>query len=377
VLADIEIEGRPVKAILHAPKNGFFYVIDRATGKLVSAEPFAHVTWATHIDSATGRPAEAPDARYEDGESVVWPSAHGAHSWQSMSYSPVTGLVYLPTMNLGGRYVDVGADTSWRAEDFIGGTGVGLFEILVADDIPPGVLQAWDPVRQEAAWTVPQRHPWNAGTLATAGNLVFQGRYDGMFVAYDASTGDETWAYDLGLGISAPPITYRLNGRQYIALLVGYGGGYTMGFTPGLPDEGWAYGVHMRRLVAFSLDGDGVMPPQPPPWFPRPLVVPDFPLDEEIASRGASLYGTYCGICHGGGVVANAMAPDLRASAVPLNAGLFADVVRSGLRVNRAMPAFAEFSDGDLDAIRHFIRAVAHRDAAAQREDLASVPAIR
>jgi quinohemoprotein ethanol dehydrogenase len=249
--------------------------------------------------------------------------------------------------------------------DFIGGTGVGLFEILVPDDSSPGMLQAWDPVKQQAAWVVPQKHPWNGGTLTTAGNLVFQGRYDGMLLAYDATTGEELWAHDLGLGISAPPITYKLNGRQYVALLVGYGGGYTMGFTPGLPDEGWAYGVHTRRLVAFALDGDVSLPPQPPPHRAEPLVYPDFPLEESKATQGAALYGTYCGICHGGGAVANAMAPDLRASAVPLDATAFAQVVREGARVSRAMPPFAGLSDEELDAIRHYIRAVAHRDAGA------------
>jgi quinohemoprotein ethanol dehydrogenase len=368
VLADIEVDGQPIKAILHAPKNGFFYVIDRATGKLVSAEPFSRVTWATHIDLETGRPVETPDARYEDGEANVWPSAHGAHNWQSMSYNPMTGLVYLPTMNMGGRYVDLGLDASYRVQDFVGGTGVGLFEILIPDDMPPGMLQAWDPVKQEAAWSVPQDHPWNAGTLTTAGNLVFQGRYDGMFLAYDATTGEELWEYDLGLGISAPPITYKLNGTQYIALLVGYGGAITMGFTPGLPDEGWAYGVHTRRLVAFALDGDTSLPKQPPPYVPEPLVYTDFQVDEALANQGARIYGTYCGICHGGGAVANAMAPDLRASAMSLDLIAFAAAVRDGALVHRAMPPFAAFEDEDLDAMLHYIRAVAHRDAARAQE---------
>ena len=151
-------------------------------------------------------------------------------------------------------------------------------------------------------------------------------------------------------------------------LLVGYGGGYTMGFTPGLPDEGWAYGVHTRRLVAFALDGDTNMPAQPAPHFPEPLVVADFAIDETLATRGARLYGTYCGICHGGGAVANAMAPDLRASGVPLSFDAFADVVREGAKVNRAMPPFAAFDDEELEAIRHYIRYVAHRDAGVAAE---------
>ncbi len=363
VLADIEVDGSPIKAILHAPKNGFFYVIDRETGSLVSAEPFTRVTWATHVDLETGRPVETAGARYPEGEANVWPSPHGAHSWQAMSYNPVTGLVYLPTMHLGGRYVDSGLDPSWRAEDFVGGNGVGVWEILVPDDMPPGALQAWDPVRQEPAWTVPQAHPWNAGTLTTAGDLVFQGRYDGVFLAYDAHTGDELWSRDLGLGISAPPITYELDGTQYLALLVGYGGGYAVSFTPGLPDEGWAYGVHTRRLVTFALDGDTTLSPQPPPQLPEPLVAADFAIDEELAVRGQGLYGTYCSICHGGGAVANAMATDLRASSVPLSRGAFARVVRDGALADRAMPPFATLDDEELDALRHYLRAKAHVDA--------------
>jgi quinohemoprotein ethanol dehydrogenase len=368
VLADLDIDGEPVKAILHAPKNGFFYVIDRRDGKLVSAEPFTRVTWATHIDRDSGRPVETADARYPDGEANIWPSAHGAHSWQSMSYSPKTGLVYLPTMHLGGRYVDMGVDPSWRAEDFIGGTGVGLFEILIDDELPPGMLQAWDPVTQKAVWSVPQAHPWNAGTLATP-ELVFQGRHDGTFVAYDAATGKIAWQYDLGLGISAPAVSYKLDGKQFVALLVGYGGGYTMGTTPGLPDEGWAYGVQRRRLVAFALDDDVSLPEQPPPAMPEPLVIADFAVDEALAVTGVGLFGTYCAICHGGQAIANAMAPDLRASAVPLDSSAFAAVVRDGSRVDRGMPPFAGLQDTELEALRHYIRAIAnyHVELAAQQ----------
>lgn len=362
VLADLEIEGETVKALLHAPKNGFFYVVDRSDGRLVSAEPFTRVTWATHIDSESGRPVETADARYPDGEANIWPSPHGAHSWQSMSYNPHTGLVYLPTMQMGGRYVDMGLDPSWRAVDFEGGTGVGVYEILVDEDLPSGLLQAWDPITQQAVWEVPQAHPWNAGTLTTP-ELVFQGRFDGILSAYDARTGDEVWRHDLGLGISAPPITYKLDGKQYVAILVGYGGGIANGFTPGLPDEGWAYGVHTRRLVAFAIDGDVQLPSQPPPIFPEPLVDKSFEIDEDLAVNGRRIYGTSCGICHGGQAIANAMSPDLRASAIPLSRAAFTSIVREGSRVNRGMPAFNGFSDEELESLRHYIRAIAHYHA--------------
>ncbi|MGI9221886.1 MAG: PQQ-dependent dehydrogenase, methanol/ethanol family [Woeseiaceae bacterium] len=362
VLADLEIDGATVKALLHAPKNGFFYVIDRSSGRLVSAEPFTRVTWATHVDPESGRPVETAGARYPDGEASIWPSPHGAHSWQSMSYNPHTGLVYLPTMQLGGRYVDMGLDPSWRAVDFEGGTGVGVHEILVDEDLPSGLLQAWDPIKQRPAWQVPQDHPWNAGTLSTS-DLVFQGRYDGALLAYDARTGDEVWRHNLGLGISAPPITYKLNGKQYIAILVGYGGGIANGFTPGLPNEGWAYGVHTRRLVAFAIDGQAQLPTQPPPLFPEPLVVKSFAIDDDLAVKGMRIYGTFCAICHGGQAIANAMSPDLRASGVPLDPGAFASIVREGLKVNRGMPAFNDLSDEELESLRHYIRAIAHYHA--------------
>lgn len=369
VLADIEVDGRPIKALLHAPKNGFFYVIDRTTGKLVSAEPFTRVNWASHVDMETGRPVEIPGARYPDGEANVWPSAHGAHNWQSMSYNPMTGLVYLPTMHMGGRYVDFGLDVSWRAKEFEGGTGVGLFEILLDENLPPGMLQAWDPVTQKAVWSISQAHPWNAGTLTTAGNLAFQGQYDGKLNAYDATTGEEVWSYDLGLGISAPPITYELKGVQYIALLVGYGGGYTMGLTPGIPDEGWAYGVHTRRLVAFALDESTLLPEQSARHFPEPLTEPGFEIDVEFATRGARLYGSRCAICHGGGAVANAMAPDLRAAPMTLDAEAFDFAVRQGGLSARGMPPFSALSDDELEAIRHYIRAKAHIDSQPETED--------
>ncbi len=363
ILADLVVDNKSIKAILHAPKNGFFYVLNRETGKLVSAEPFTKMTWASHVDLETGRPVELPDARYEDGEANIWPSAHGAHSWQSMSYNPETGLVYLPTMNMGGRYVDLGQDTSWRATDFIGGTGVGMYETLLDDNLSPGMLQAWDPVKQSAVWQVKQEHPWNAGTLTTAGNLVFQGSHNGRLYAFDATTGEEVWNYNLGLGISAPPITYKIDGTQYLSILIGYGGGYTVAKTPGLPDEGWAYGLQTRRLVTFSLGGDTTMPKQPEPHFPQPIVDSDFIVDEEIATLGSKIYGPNCGICHGGAAEANAMAPDLRASPIPLSFDAFSHVVRDGGLADRGMPPFSALTVEELKGLQHYIRYFAHRAA--------------
>lgn len=358
VLADLMIQGKKIKALLHAPKNGFFYVIDRTSGKLVSAEPFAATTWASHIDMATGRPVEIPGARYEDGSARVSPTPAGAHSWHAMSYNPLTGLVYLPTIHLSVRYSDAGIDPiTWRSVPFVGGMAVTASSYGGAPETPyPASLQAWDPIAQKAIWSVPQDNNWNAGTLTTAGNLVFQGHANGHFVAYDARSGALVWDIDLGLGISAPPITYRLDGRQYITLLVGFGGASAgVGSAANL---GWSYGIHQRRLIAFSLDGQQSLPEQPDPYFPVPIDPPDFKIDPALAQVGAAVYGL-CGYCHGGGVTASGMAPDLRASPIPLIEELFADVVSRGSRIHRGMPAYPQLNPEHLKGLRHFIRQTA------------------
>jgi quinohemoprotein ethanol dehydrogenase len=363
VLSDLEIEGRTVKALMHAPKNGFFYVIDRETGKLVSAEPFAETNWATHVDLETGRPVETPWARYPDGPQVITPTLFGAHNWPPMSYNPVTGLVYLPTIHHAVEFDPADYDTGWRAERFAGGTAVDWVEDVKQPRDYPGSLQAWDPVAQKSVWTVPQQQMVNAGTLTTAGNLVFQGRADGVFLAYDARSGDVLWEMDLGLGISAPPITYRIAGRQYIALLVGYGGGAAAKIGNVDPALGWAYGRQMRRLVVFALDGDTRLPPQPPPHRTRPLVVEDFGIDADLVAEGETQWVTGCHGCHGRDVIAAGMAPDLRESPVPLDADSFAAVVRDGVRAERAMPAHGHLDDRELLALRHYIRQQAHATA--------------
>jgi quinohemoprotein ethanol dehydrogenase len=227
VLADLAIAGQPRKVILHAPKNGFFYVIDRTTGKLISAEPFTTTTWATRIDPDTGRPVEVAGARYETDAATVSPTPLGAHNWHAMSFNPKTGLAYYPAMHLTARFSDKDIDTvTWRSTPWIGGFGVNGQFVTGSSrkDGHMASLQAWDPVRQRLAWEVPMDGLFNPGTLTTAGNLVLQGRVDGTLRAYAADSGKELWQYSVGLGISAPPITYAVGGRQYVALLVGYGG---------------------------------------------------------------------------------------------------------------------------------------------------------
>jgi quinohemoprotein ethanol dehydrogenase len=336
-------------------------VIDRETGKLVSAEAFVETTWATHIDIETGRPVEVPGARYETDTAYITPNAYGAHSWHAMSYSPQTGLAYIPAIHLATNYSDLGFDIDgFQMEPFVGGLGVNPLPADPPRDYPASLI-AWDPIRQQAAWEIPQQSVPNGGTLTTAGGLLFQGRADGRFVAYDAKTGEELWNFNMGLGMTAAPITYELNGRQYVSMLVGWGGG-AAGLGALFSTEeysahnlGWEYGKHTRRLVTFSLEGSADMPAQPPPYFPQPLEAPDFEIDAELARQGELEFGACLG-CHGLGALAAGMAPDLRASPIPLDKEGFAAVVRDGSLVARGMPAHPHLADAQLEALQHYIR---------------------
>jgi len=356
VLADLTIDGNPVKALLHAPKNGFFYVINRETGTLISAEPFVETSWATHIDMETGRPVEVEGARYEREPAFITPGPWGGHSWHAMSYNPQTGFAYIPAIHQAFIYSDEGIElATWRSKPFEGGTGVNLGYPEKEPKDYPASLIAWDPVTQKEAWSVPQDITPNAGTLTTAGNLLFQGRADGLLLAYDARTGKELWRFNTGLGIAAPPISYTLEGKQYIALLVGWGGGYAGIGGLDAYSYGWSYKTHPRRLIVFSLEGKAVLPEIAPPHFPKPVDDPGFEVDDSLASQGALEYGK-CASCHGGGLFSGGMAPDLRASVIPLDFNTFASVVRDGAKADLGMPGRADMTDGELEALRHYIR---------------------
>lgn len=361
VLADLELkegEGKR-KVLMHAPKNGFFYVLDRKDGKLLSAEPFAKVTWATGIDMETGRPIEAEGARYETEPVTIWPSVFGAHSWHAMSYNPNTGLVYIPKMELPTRWDDTRIDfKSWKKPSFQIDVGV---DVGLGGDIPKDAgtsfLLAWDPVKQKKVWEVPQPNYWNAGTLTTAGNLVFQGRIDGKFAAYDARDGKELWSVDVGSGISAPPITYSVDGKQYVSLLVGFGGAaVAYGGGSSMAQYGWGYRGQLRQLLTFALDADKPMPDVGEPTFVTVRTPSDFTPDADLVQRGQHVYTSSCAWCHGAGAVSGGYTPDLRASEAFLHADQLKTIVRDGALAPNGMPRFQHLSDEDLEALQHFVR---------------------
>jgi quinohemoprotein ethanol dehydrogenase len=359
-LATLKINGRNRRAILHAPKNGFFYVIDRDTGKLISAEPYTKVTWASRIDLATGRPVENPEARYTDKPAVVWPFGNGGHTWQPMSFNPKTGLVYIPTTELPGYWDDQGIDLkSWKHSGHVN-LDNGIDMTAAPPAMPKngervGFIQAWNPMTQKQVWSVLQVSPSNGGITSTGGNLVFQGQADGKFVARSATTGKELWTFDAQNGILAPPITYLVNGRQYVTVITGFNGPAGI-FGLVSAQFGWDYRTQLRRVLTFSLGEKASLPHAP---TKEPVVAindPSFKVDPTKAHRGAELYVYHCFNCHGANVIAGGVAPDLRASQVPLSPAAFDAVVREGALVRQRMPKFSELTSADTEAIRHYIR---------------------
>jgi quinohemoprotein ethanol dehydrogenase len=353
---DVAGERRPV--IMHAPKNGFFYIIDRRTGKVLSAEKFGKVTWAERVDLTTGRPVEAPGARYETAPALIWPSTMGVHNWQPMSFNEATGLVYIPTLEMASLFDDTGVDPKkFVTRSTLLNVGLTMPVGDAPRDAGKSALLAWDPIRQRAAWSVQTPGFWNGGTMTTAGGLVFQGQSDGQFRAYDATTGAVVWSFDAKMGITGAPITYRAKGRQYVSVVAGWGGSASAFFGSLAAQHGWQARVHPHRLLTFAIDGNARLPDTPPPAQVTPVDDPAFVVDDAKARAGGILFAERCIVCHGLGAVAAGYAPDLRASPSALDAAAFAEVVQNDSLEIRGMPRYEELADAELETLRHYLRA--------------------
>jgi quinohemoprotein ethanol dehydrogenase len=369
-LATLKIGGRDRRVILHAAKNGFFYVIDRENGRLISADKLGRVTWADHVDLPTGRPVLTPGAKYEEKDILLWPSFQAVHHWLPQSFSPRTGYVYEPTLEMPADFGDAGVDVKhynprMRTTDY---TGLTVGSGDVPRDAGHSVLRAWDPIGKRVVWQVETAGVSNGGTLATAGDLVFQGLADGHLHAYSARDGKDLWSFFAGVAVTGVPITYSVDGKQYLTITAGPLGGSTAAFGSISARWGWDPRVHPRRLLTFALDAKSKLPPTPLRKTAVPLDEPGFAVDQAKAKRGEYEYSR-CTLCHGMGIVAGGIAPDLRASPAVLSPEAFAHIVRDGSLSARGMPRFAELTDSQLEALRHFVRQKARNDlSAASRE---------
>lgn len=369
VLADLQVDSQSRKVLMHAPTNGFFYMLDRKTGKVLSAEKYTKSNWADRIDLKTGRPVLSKAADYQKlGKSVIYPSPFGGHNWQAMSYSPKTGLVYIPETQQAAEY-SVGPKPSLRDNFMVIGL-VTTYPTLDKRD-GKGSLLAWDPVKQEARWKVPYDSFWNGGTLATAGNLVFQGTGAGEFAAFDAANGNKLWRVDVQRGITAPPITYTVNGEQRVAVLVGYGGLASFGL-PFLTSYGYKYKDKGIRLLSFSLSGKKQLTRlQTRSGQMQPADTGKAPIDAALALRGMDVYhGASCAVCHGGLLNnSGSNAPDLRESAAAQDPDAMRAIVLDGALLANGMPHFKDLSEDEVRAITEYVRQVTRGTKASAKHD--------
>jgi len=355
ILADIKIDGKPRKVILHAPKNGFFFVVDRTNGQFISAKNFVDVNWATGYD-ANGRPMETPIARTADRPREIIPSPFGAHNWQPMSFNPQTGLVYLPAQNVPFNLAD---NKDWSFNGVRPGephSNLGWNLAMFANLEPPkstpfGRLVAWDPAAQKARWTAELVGPWNGGTLTTAGNLVFQGTSDGRFVAYDARDGKKLWEVATGTGVVAGPATYEVDGKQYVSVAVGWGGVY--GLAARHSDR-----AGPGTVYTFAIGGTA----KPPAFVQYKLnaLLQGVPYDKSQYDAGTALYVSNCAFCHGvPGIDRGGNIPNLGYSTQPTIANLDKFVFGGALGA-KGMPDFTgRLTAADVEKIKAFIQGTA------------------
>jgi quinohemoprotein ethanol dehydrogenase len=354
ILADINIDGAPRKVILHAPKNGFFFVIDRTNGKFISAKNFVDVNWATGY-GADGRPIEVASARGDEPYDSI-PGPYGAHNWHPMSFNPQTGLVYLPAQNIPVNYT---AEKTFEQNAPTPGKYGGAWGWNVGfalNATPPkapifGRLVAWDPVTQKEAWRVEYPAPWNGGTLTTAGNLVFQGTADGRFVAYDATSGKTLWETPTGTGVVAAASTYMLDGVQYVSVGVGWGGVF------GITDRASQFNSP-GTVYTFALGGKAKLPEFVK--YQTENLLEGVPYDPKDYDIGLGIYVAACAQCHavpgvdnGGNVRNLGFVP--KEEIINLK-----DIVFNGPFKDRGMPDFTgKLKEEDIPKLQAFIQGTA------------------
>jgi PQQ-dependent dehydrogenase (methanol/ethanol family) len=374
MIADLNYPQGKRRVVMQAPKNGFFYVLDAKTGKLLSAEKFAPLTWATHVDMTTGRPVEVPEARYErTGKPViVSPGALGMHNWHPMAFSPETGYVYIPVQVSAAPYAapkefKLNLRGTNTGTDFAGGAAM-----LSQPGGPPrgnieSYILAWDPINAKEVWRIKNEVYGSSGILATSGNLIFSGNHKGEFNAYNATTGEKLWSAPTQARVVAAASTFLVDGQQHVAILAG---------ARGLPSNAKRtnpLSANNSRVLVYKAGGTAVLPEEMPAVAATsPRVKIDPPLltaSNETVFAGEQAFAANCAVCHGQGAVpgAGSIAPDLRYSGLlPFRNG-WNPTVRDGERAARGMPGFGTvLSEETTDSILAYVIKRANDEKAAQ-----------
>ncbi|WP_034995714.1 PQQ-dependent dehydrogenase, methanol/ethanol family [Beijerinckia mobilis] len=367
ILADIKIDGKTRKVLMQSPKNGYFYVLDRKTGKFISGQNIIPINWSKGLDK-NGRPIMNPEVEYwKDPERkpvLVQPAFWGAHDWQPMSYNPNTGLVYIPTHIMSALYQDVDGIPPRRKFKSVYqldvNTGMmpedpdGLRKYA---DTWSGKLMAWDPIKQQKVWEVPYSTIFNGGTLSTASNLVFEGTADGRVVAYAAETGKKLWESPANTGVMAAPITYEIDGEQYVTFMAGWGGAFATFAGP----LSLRAGVKPNaQVLTYKLGGTATLPPLKYKYADRKPEAPELHATPQQVDAGRDLFNANCSPCHGINGISGGVLPDLRTLSAE-NHEAFPGIVMGG-RAYNGMPSFAgELSPEEIENVHDYLIMRSHQ----------------
>ncbi|HWW81562.1 MAG TPA: PQQ-dependent dehydrogenase, methanol/ethanol family [Steroidobacteraceae bacterium] len=369
ILADLKIDGQPRKVLLHAPKDGYFYLFDRSTGKVISAKNYVPVNWALGIDPTTGAPQVNPLARYGTDPVLITPGPGGGHNWFAMAFSPKTRLAYFPAFE---QWFPYAKAESFEPKPFRSNPGWGGFtgpalekrKVLQkeADPRQRAWLMAWDPVKQRSVWEVPLPRSGNGGVLTTAGNLVVEGTTRQTLTIFRATDGKQLWEMPVQSAPVAAPISFLVGDEQYIAINAGWGGGAAQIERA----TGTAMNRAAARLLVFKLGGNRQLPPLPPATPTVLTEPPPLTVSEVAVKHGAELFANNCAVCHGQMAVGGVK--DLRYMDARTHAS-FPDIVLKGIRSDRGMASFAKLlSPDDVDAIHGYIISRAQEDWGHQNE---------
>lgn len=349
ILAELEINKLSRKVLMQAPKNGFFYVLDRTNGKLISADPYVYTNWATSVDLETGRPVETDFSRFKEVNAQIFPGPAGGHNWQPMAFNPITKLVYIPARDQSMIY---GQPSEWEynkdSRVFNLAIGRDKNKITRMDSLAPdekGMLIAWDPIQKTEVWKVIHETTWNAGVLSTK-DLVFQGTAEGFLIAYDAVDGNELWRFNVRSGVIASPISYMVDDIQYITIVSGWGGvgGRFVRYTDQL---------YPGTIYTFALGKNEHVPEYPA--ITKKLIDLEVAVDIGDIEQGKLVFDQYCNRCHGSPGNGGGAYPDIAYSNEAVF-GIFPKIVGEGAFLAKGMPDFGDrLNEEQINNIKNYI----------------------